>query len=38
VVAARLWDNEPPELWEVAKRMLDDGQDRQTIFAELGRL
>jgi hypothetical protein len=37
-VVARLWDNDPPELWDAAKRMLDAGQDRQTIFAELGKL
>jgi hypothetical protein len=38
VVVKQLWDNDPPELWDTAKRMLDAGQDRQTILAELGKL
>jgi hypothetical protein len=38
MVVKQLWDNDPPELWDTAKRMLAAGQDRQTILAELGKL
>lgn len=35
VVAARLWDGEPTELWESAQRLLDLGHERHDVLHEL---
>ncbi|WP_283138303.1 hypothetical protein [Rhizohabitans arisaemae] len=31
-IAARLWDGDPPELWEAAQRLLDLGHDRHDVL------
>jgi hypothetical protein len=32
IVAAQLWDNDPPEAWEAARRLQDQGYDRHDIL------
>lgn len=34
-LAVRLWDNDPPELWETARSMLDVGYERHEILHRL---
>jgi hypothetical protein len=34
-LAQRLWDGDPPELWEAAQRLLDSGQDRHAVLHTL---
>ena len=31
-IAARLWDGDPPQLWEAAQRLLDLGHDRHDVL------
>ncbi|MCA1655843.1 MAG: plasmid pRiA4b ORF-3 family protein, partial [Pseudonocardiaceae bacterium] len=35
VVANQLWDNDPPEAWQAAKRLREHGMDRHDILHEL---
>jgi hypothetical protein len=37
IVATQLWNNSPPEVWEVARRLLDSGYQRHEILHMLGR-
>ena len=37
IVATQLWDNEPPEVWETATRLLEAGYERHEILHMLGR-
>lgn len=32
IVATQLWDGDPPEVWDTAKRLLDDGYERHEIL------
>lgn len=36
VIAEQLWENDPPEAWETAQRLLAAGYDRHEIFHMLG--
>jgi hypothetical protein len=36
VVANQLWDDDPPEAWQAAKRLRDAGRDRHEVLHELG--
>jgi Plasmid pRiA4b ORF-3-like protein/Domain of unknown function (DUF1841) len=38
VVANQLWDDDPPEAWEAAKRLRAGGEDRHEILHRLGAL
>jgi Domain of unknown function (DUF1841) len=38
IVATQLWDDSPPEVWETAMRLLEDGYERHEILHMLGRL
>jgi hypothetical protein len=38
IVANQLWDNEPPEVWETARRLRDLGHDRHDILHAIGEL
>jgi hypothetical protein len=35
VLAERLWQGDPPELWEAAQRLLDRGEDRHAVLHTL---
>lgn len=35
-VAAQLWDDDPPEVWHAACRLLDAGYERHEVFHMLG--
>ena len=35
VIANQLWDDEPPETWQAAKRLREQGMDRHDILHEL---
>jgi hypothetical protein len=37
IVATQLWDDSPPEVWETAVRLLDEGFERHEILHMLGR-
>jgi Domain of unknown function (DUF1841) len=37
VVATQLWDEDPPEVWETARRLRDAGYERHEILHMLGR-
>ena len=34
-LADRLWRGDPPELWEAAQRLLDQGEDRHAVLHTL---
>jgi hypothetical protein len=36
IVAKQLWDNDPPEVWRTARRLLDAGYERHEILHMLG--
>jgi Domain of unknown function (DUF1841) len=36
IVANQLWDDDPPEAWQAAKRLRDAGMDRHDILHQLG--
>src|SRR5712691_10776059 len=36
IVAEQLWENDPPEAWQTAQRLLDAGYERHEIFHMLG--
>jgi hypothetical protein len=36
IVATQLWDNDPPEVWQTARRLLDAGYERHEIPHMLG--
>jgi hypothetical protein len=36
IVAAQLWDNDPPEAWAAARRLLELGHDRHDILHAIG--
>ena len=36
-VADQLWDNEPPQVWQAAQRLLEGGLERDQVIAELAR-
>lgn len=36
IVANQLWDNDPPEVWAAARRLLDEGHDRHDILHAIG--
>lgn len=36
IVANQLWDNDPPEVWAAARRLLDAGHDRHDILHAIG--
>ena len=36
IVANQLWDDEPPEAWETAQRLLDAGYERHEVLHMLG--
>jgi hypothetical protein len=36
IVATQLWDNDPPEVWQTARRLLDAGYERHEILHMLG--
>lgn len=38
IVANQLWDNDPPEAWQAARRLRDDGRDRHDILHAIGEL
>lgn len=38
IVATQLWDDSPPEVWNTAVRLLDEGYERHEILHMLGRL
>ncbi|NMH99650.1 DUF1841 family protein [Pseudonocardia acidicola] len=38
IVASQLWDDDPPEAWVAARRLLDDGYDRHEILHHLASL
>jgi hypothetical protein len=38
IVANQLWDNDLPEVWHTARRLLDLGQDRHDILHALGEV
>ena len=35
IVANQLWDDDPPEVWQAARRLLDQGHERHTILHAL---
>lgn len=35
IIANQLWDNDPPEVWQAAQRLRDNGMDRHDILHEL---
>ena len=37
IVATQLWDNSPPEVWQTAARLLEDGYERHEVLHMLGR-
>jgi hypothetical protein len=37
IVATQLWDGDPPEVWETALRLRDDGYERHEVLHMLGR-
>lgn len=37
IVATQLWDGDPPEVWETAVRLLEDGYERHEILHMLSR-
>ena len=38
IVATQLWDDSPPEVWDTAERLLEEGYERHEILHMLGRL
>ncbi|NEA30104.1 DUF1841 family protein [Streptomyces sp. SID13031] len=36
IVANQMWDNDPPETWQAARRLRDLGQDRHNILHAIG--
>lgn len=36
IVAEQLWENDPPEAWQTARRLLESGYERHEIFHMLG--
>ncbi|HJQ45131.1 MAG TPA: hypothetical protein VJ870_02250 [Amycolatopsis sp.] len=36
-IADQLWDNEPPQVWETAQRLVDGGLERDQVITELAR-
>ena len=38
IVTNQLWNNDPPEVWEAARRLRDDGHDRHDILHAIGGL
>ena len=36
IVAEQLWENDPPEVWETARRLSEAGYERHEIFHMLG--
>ncbi|HVW40439.1 MAG TPA: hypothetical protein VHC18_03720 [Amycolatopsis sp.] len=36
-VADQLWDNDPPQVWEAARRLIDAGLERDEIIGQLAR-
>ncbi|MQA07974.1 MAG: DUF1841 family protein [Pseudonocardiaceae bacterium] len=38
IVINQLWDNDPPEAWEAAKRLRHSGEDRDEILRAIGEL
>jgi hypothetical protein len=38
MIASQLWDDEPPEAWRAAQRLLATGADRHEVLHELGRV
>ena len=38
IVANQLWDNDPPEVWQAARRLRDLGEDRHNILHAIGAL
>ncbi len=38
IVANQLWDNDPPEVWAAARRLLDAGHDRHDILHAIGHV
>jgi Domain of unknown function (DUF1841) len=38
IVATQLWDDSPPEVWDTAARLLEEGYERHEILHMLGRL
>jgi hypothetical protein len=38
MIANQLWDDEPPEAWQAAERLLATGADRHEVLHELGRV
>ncbi|WP_165952400.1 DUF1841 family protein [Kribbella albertanoniae] len=38
IVVNQLWANDPPEVWETARRLRDAGEDRHDILHAIGRL
>jgi hypothetical protein len=36
VLAKQLWENDPPEVWRTARRLLDAGYERHEILHMLG--
>ena len=38
IVATQLWDDSPPEVWDTAMRLLEEGYERHEILHMLGRL
>ncbi len=36
IVATQLWDDSPPEVWETAARLLEDGYERHEVLHMLG--
>ncbi|MFF1820563.1 DUF1841 family protein [Kribbella sp. NPDC058245] len=38
VVANQLWNNDPPEVWETARKLRDRGEDRHDILHAIGAL
>jgi hypothetical protein len=37
IVATQLWDDSPPEVWDTAARLLEEGYERHEILHMLGR-
>ena len=37
-IVDQLWDNEPPEVWQAAQRLLRKGLDRPQVLEELARV
>jgi hypothetical protein len=38
IVANQLWDNDPPGVWQAARRLRDLGEDRHNILHAIGEL